>query len=206
MSGEYGRIVSDHLSTIPNGDIFLDIGANHGVFSLMVALQKPKSTVISFEPNPFIYRSFLHNITLNKLRNIVPFHGAVGPDDGLVCLAFDPLHSGKAHVSDDASADLRVPIFNPARMPVLSQIVEGKTVHVKIDVDVFEMNVLLALMKAPWFGNVKTLVLEIDEVNLNKFGHSVQNIYEALANFGYSHKFGEQKKHYDEIFYAGTSN
>ena len=53
------------------GDVFVDIGANVGLFSL-IASQKVGASgmVISFEPTPVTFERLQENINLNHLKNI----------------------------------------------------------------------------------------------------------------------------------------
>jgi FkbM family methyltransferase len=50
--------------------VFLDIGANIGVYSLLVAKLSPESQVHSFEPNPAALEILRSNIALNEVDNI----------------------------------------------------------------------------------------------------------------------------------------
>jgi FkbM family methyltransferase len=56
---------------------FIDIGANHGVASVVLAKQNPKSMVYAFEPDPKVYQYLLKNIELNGLTNLMAFNKAV---------------------------------------------------------------------------------------------------------------------------------
>ena len=54
-----------------NGDIFVDIGANIGLFSLIASqLVGEKGKVISFEPSPITFNRLQENINLNNFSNI----------------------------------------------------------------------------------------------------------------------------------------
>ena len=55
------------------GDVFYDIGANIGAYTLYAA--KARSVpVVAFEPNPFSYRVLVHNFHLNAITDrVLPF-------------------------------------------------------------------------------------------------------------------------------------
>lgn len=55
-----------------NGIIF-DVGANIGMFTLLVARQNPDCRVYSFEPNPDVYMRLTKNIEVNGLENVKPY-------------------------------------------------------------------------------------------------------------------------------------
>jgi len=60
------------------GDIFLDIGANIGYFSLLVANNIPTAKVISFEPVNDLFQKLRNNISINDFKNITAINAAVG--------------------------------------------------------------------------------------------------------------------------------
>ena len=56
---------------------FIDIGANAGIATIIMAKLNPKSKVYAFEPFQKTYRLLLKNISLNRLTNVVPSRLAV---------------------------------------------------------------------------------------------------------------------------------
>ncbi len=55
------------------GDVFLDIGANVGIYSLFAAKVQPKAQVLAFEPESQNYARLCLNIHRNGFENILPF-------------------------------------------------------------------------------------------------------------------------------------
>ncbi len=204
ISGEYGSIITDHFdSVLKRDDVMIDIGTNCGLFSIYAADRLPDGRVYSFEPNPHIYKYFLGNIGLNGKTNIVPFNCAVGPEDGLVQLSFDEHHSGKSAVqTGPAHAGVTVPLFNIAAWNFLADALKDRTIHIKIDVEGYENEILKVLSRAPWFRNISSLIVEIDERNLKSFNSSGSDIYSLMSASGFKAKLGhDTTRHYDEIFY-----
>lgn len=201
ISGEYGHFITDHLDrALKPSDVFLDIGTNCGLFSLYAAQKLTTGLVCSFEPNPNIYGYFLDNIRLNKIRNILPFHCAVGPEEKIIHLSFSETHSGKSAVSNMLS-DISVPQFDISRWEILNEASKGKDIHIKIDVEGFEQRILETLQKAVWNERVKSIIVEIDEENLQQFGSNAERIYAIMAAQGFSPTIGlKNGAHYDEIF------
>ncbi len=212
ISGEYGRIISNHVESLSPESIFIDIGANYGIFSFLAAKHLTKGRVISFEPNPYIYKYFLENLKLNRPHNVVSFHCAVGEKDGFLKLQFDEKHSGLSHVKTEVNnqenAELQhvnVPVFNINNWDFLTDEIQDRCINIKIDVEGYEYNIIKTLINAPWFTQVQSIVVEIDDVNLHSFGATAQNIYDDLGNIGFQATFGINKKaHYDEIFVKST--
>ena len=53
------------------GDVFFDVGANQGQFSLLAAQRVGKSGAVhSFEPNPAVRRLLIHSVNLNGFANV----------------------------------------------------------------------------------------------------------------------------------------
>ena len=50
------------------GDLFIDIGANIGLYSIYAAIKHSNSEVISFEPSTSNLRVLSRNISINKLE------------------------------------------------------------------------------------------------------------------------------------------
>jgi len=53
-----------------SSELFIDIGANVGFFSLIAAILKPQLAVIAFEPNPTMYGMLCENKRINGLANL----------------------------------------------------------------------------------------------------------------------------------------
>jgi FkbM family methyltransferase len=88
----------------PNS-VFLDIGANLGVFSLRLAPMMRSGTVHAFEPNPKIRQLLERSVHLNGISNLVTIHG-FGLSDQNKTLTFnvpDGHAGGGSVVSDTAT-------------------------------------------------------------------------------------------------------
>lgn len=70
-----GNFELDEISfvnnTLKDGDVFIDIGSNIGLFSLIASnLVGRNGKVISFEPSPKTFKRLEENIELNELQNV----------------------------------------------------------------------------------------------------------------------------------------
>lgn len=77
--GYYEKALGDLIKKILQpGDVFLDIGANIGYFSLLAANKEPTSKIISFEPVECLFQKLEKNISINNIGNITALHVAIG--------------------------------------------------------------------------------------------------------------------------------
>ena len=70
------------LSTLKPGDVFVDIGANHGYYTVMAAmLTGDAGTVFAFEPNPAVIAQLTEHLALNGLDGRVEISGCALSDE-----------------------------------------------------------------------------------------------------------------------------
>ncbi|HEY1459959.1 MAG TPA: FkbM family methyltransferase [Casimicrobiaceae bacterium] len=90
------------------GDTVLDVGANHGFYSLIAAPRiAPGGHIYAFEPSRSFYELIKASVSVNGLDQIVSVHNvALSSAEGDVTLAFDRSWSGGGHLEVNASAPL----------------------------------------------------------------------------------------------------
>jgi FkbM family methyltransferase len=161
--------------------LFVDVGANFGWYTCAVA-SIAGATVIGIEPDAENCAALLANIDRNGLRNVVVFHGAVGPQAALLAMARrSPGNSGTVAVASGTAPgsgsywtgstplqDLLNAIAQPAARPVL----------IKIDVEGFEPQVLAGLDFAGPF-RPRNILIEYD----GTLGAAAWGCYENFAAF-----------------------
>jgi len=80
-------------------DVFVDIGANFGLYTVLVGGNNPSVEIISFEPAPKTYMSLRENIRLNELdKRVQVWPVALSNVISSAEMKFDPLKSGGAHI------------------------------------------------------------------------------------------------------------
>ena len=82
--GAYEKQDYDELiRSMPAGGVFLDVGANIGIYTLAMARAAgPHGSVHSFEPNPASFARLGHHVLQNGLTNVCLNQVAVGPAEG----------------------------------------------------------------------------------------------------------------------------
>jgi FkbM family methyltransferase len=81
------------------GDVVLDLGANLGIISILLAKKFPFTKIYSFEASPINYQNFVKNIEDNNCDNITPFNLAVwSASDSTVEIPTSPTNSGGSSI------------------------------------------------------------------------------------------------------------
>jgi FkbM family methyltransferase len=75
------KIFEKNIS-FPDGSVIFDIGANEGLFSIMLGKLYPGAKVYSVEAVPRTYFQLLRNIGLNGVTNVRPINIGVGGQEG----------------------------------------------------------------------------------------------------------------------------
>lgn len=161
------------------GDIFFDIGANIGAYTLL-ASEREDAQVWAFEPHPDTFQLLAANVALNQRHNVRLFNLAVGNNDGTVYFS-DQSGSATNHIVDaQAQQGLTVP---SRRIDHLCARHGHCPQYVKLDVEGFEYDVLEG------FGSI---LLEIDLLMIEINGLSDQRsrgqaaIHQLLTSAGLS--------------------
>ena len=106
----------DFFSTFPTrlreNDVFVDVGANCGAYSLFAARNVgPNGRVIAIEPMPEMLKRLRYNIAVNGFRNIEVVPTAVGPEAGTATLFVDEARRGLSSMEKlEGTTPLQVPV------------------------------------------------------------------------------------------------
>ena len=201
--------LSDFLLKIKFPFVFLDIGANQGIFSLVAGNNFHCLKVLAFEPVPETYSLLEKNIRINKLENvIVPYEIAISNQCGLSSIRFRETHSGGAtidarkmfgkiaNIDTDSMQKIRdsmrkVRTIDHRKLEELMP--EKGSIIVKIDVEGHDDVVINELTKLREFYRIKAIFYEVDErwISPEKIRHSLE-----AKGFHEFTKFG-RGRHYD---------
>jgi FkbM family methyltransferase len=109
----YGHGLSDYLKGLTQPFVFLDIGANQGLYSL-IAGQNPHCTgAIALEPVPDTFERLSLNINANNLQGKVQaVQAALSSQAGTARIVFDAAHSGLASLRNDGADGLDITTIN----------------------------------------------------------------------------------------------
>lgn len=72
------NVLNNFKAQLHNSSVFIDVGANIGLYSLLAAqIIKKEKSIFAFEPAPLAYQKFLSNITLNNFNQITAVNSCV---------------------------------------------------------------------------------------------------------------------------------
>lgn len=164
--------------TLQPDDVFVDIGANVGMFSLWAAKYiEAKQHILALEPNPVAYERLSFNLSLNDQRGIVlPLNVGVADRDATFDLYIDPRNLG-------GSSILHPPTKFPAQKihcrPLLAILQEhgySKIDALKIDIEGAE-----ALALNPFFESAprslfpRLVIIETDDnIDFKGLGYTLK--------------------------------
>jgi FkbM family methyltransferase len=174
-------------------DVFLDVGANIGYYSLIGARLCRK--VIAVEATPSIFASLRDNIALNRAGNVAALNVAVAAEDGEVQLFRGPDFAvGQATLVEDRARLRGCAIVETIAGRRLQSIVEEPDLAhirlIKIDIEGAERPVLEQIMTlAPKLRHDVEIIVELDPLAFAAKGASVADLlqrFEALGFYAYA--------------------
>ncbi len=169
VNGSYGTYLWDHISQVSAPFVFLDIGANQGLYTLCAARNPMSARCHAFEPVAKTFALLRKNIEINDLQQKCSLHNvAVSDETGTAELSMSSAHSGGATIetsrTNARNFDLKIHIdtINHHRLDeIIGQ--DDLPIIVKIDVEGFEHTVLKELMASRHAGRIQEIFYEVDE-------------------------------------------
>lgn len=159
---------------IKQGDVFYDIGANVGAYSLLAYKQcKGEIIIHAFEPSFSTYNQLCRNILINHCQDKIFAHMiALSKESGISVFNYCSLEAGASLHALGANIDYKGDPFIPVySSKVLSFSIDDLIDkykfplpnHIKLDVDGTEMDILYGAWKTLEDKNVKSVIVELCE-------------------------------------------
>jgi FkbM family methyltransferase len=168
------------------GMTYFDVGANIGFYSIFAAKRVgPSGHVVAFEPQQDTFQRMLENISLNNLHNIQPYNIAIANKTGILSLhRLDD--SSKSFTSEsDATSDSSDTVESTTLDHLFHQNKIAKPDYVKIDVEGFELNVLLGMKEILQNSPPTIIQLELYEAFLMRNDASIGLVESLARQYGY---------------------
>lgn len=190
------NIFTQHLKP---GDVFYDIGANVGFFSIIAAkLVGDKGKVYAFEPGEGNANSIRHNARLNNFNHIEVIEKAVSHTSGEGQLLLAKYSGGHALATADAPPDLagEVTVDLVSIDDLIAQNKIAPPNFVKIDVEGAELDVLKGMTET-----IKTarpaIIYEVDDGDRTAYERKYQELADFFKSFDY--QVTQAENSYDTI-------
>jgi FkbM family methyltransferase len=183
------------LRALRPGDVFIDVGAHIGYFSMLAAkLVRPTGAVFSFEPEPDNFARLTRHARENDLPHVQAFNMPVAAQPGEIEFFVNADNDGGHALWDPG----RHPFNQRSRAEVTRkrlcaasldrfEVLQTRPARaIKIDTEGAEHQVLLGARR--WLEERRTLflVVEINTFGLDQMGSSQLALRGFAAKFGYS--------------------
>lgn len=170
------------------GDVFADVGANWGYFTLAASQWVgPSGRVLAFEPEPRLFELLTANVRMNRLDFVRPYRIAVAATYGtLPFTAFltDSDNWGQSRsVAPGAAADFEIDAV--ALDDVLDEAAVDRVQLTKIDVEGSEADVLIGMRRGLQTGRYRYLLVECHPDLLSQRGYDEAASLRPLTECGY---------------------
>ena len=191
------------------GMTVIDVGANHGMFSLEAAhLIGASGLIHAFEPTPSTRELLRNNLAANGISSVTVFPAALGEKPGTARLR---IHKEMSGLNTLAAMDVT---WNRQKL-VADQIIEVPVTtldghlqkeglqqidFLKIDVEGFELGVIRGACKLLGEKRIKLILIEIGDVTCATAGVEPMDLLNELESHGYQlHSINSEGKITDRI-------
>jgi len=190
------------LHYLKPGDIFFDVGANVGSYTLLASgVCRAKTKAI--EPVSATFDLLVKNIELNSLQNKTQLiNAAAGANEGT--LTFTTNEDVTNHVieaPEQSEAHARVPVVT-----IDSLIIDGEPNLIKIDVEGFETEVLNGMTKTLMAKTLRAIIIELNGSG-NRYGFDESQIHKLLVSKHFTpYHYDPFSRKLSELASYGTHN
>lgn len=183
LENHWDRLLTQTLNeSLKQGDVFIDVGANVGYFSLLAAKRVGETgRVLAIEPNPAVADQLRANVERSKLSNVIVEEVACSEFPDSMTL-YIPKSSVQASLSPSnggtESTEVRcVPLDQLHDLPKVS--------FIKIDVEGAEL-IALKGMRETLVKFRPTIVIELVPHHLENMRTSKEEVIKFLTDLNYS--------------------
>jgi FkbM family methyltransferase len=171
--------------------VFLDIGANVGIFSLAAAKTAPSAKIVAFEPTSETFDRLSRNIRLNDASNVEPLRFAVGKASGTAMLTLNA--SGKdglntlgrpSHPDSEPVGEEVVPVTTLDKF--LESFDEQRVDLVKVEAEGAELLIFQGARNLLQRPDAPLMLYEAYPSNTRGFGYHPVEICWYLEGLGFS--------------------
>lgn len=162
----------------------LDIGALHGIFSLVFTKQRPESLAIAVDASPIAFARCLYNIYNNSSDRIIPVECALSEQDAGVLnmhYAWEHAVASGTNIEDSKQEHLTVTTMTGDSLCRHHSFIPDV---IKIDVEGHEVKVLRGL-QATISQATPLIFLELHPERISQEGNSVEDVIKFFLDLKY---------------------
>ena len=189
------------LHFLRKDDLFVDIGANIGSYTVLAAAHVEAKT-ISIEPVPSTFGHLTANININDIqKRIDAYNIALGSSDGTVSFTKNQDTTNHVATTDDKETI-------EVRVSILDNVLAGKDAPVllKIDVEGFETEVLNGASETLNSIGLKAIIIELNGSG-KRYGYDESVIHHKLIDLGFApYQYAPLKRELIRVDTFGTHN
>lgn len=162
------------------GDLFVDVGANVGAFTVMAA-GVAAARVMAFEASPDTYEMLARNIRLNGFdEHVKAIHAAAGRNEGTA--KFSIGLGTENYVTNGTTTNRTITV----KMTTLDKELAGDPPDLlKIDVEGFETEVFAGAAKTLRDPNLKAIIVEHDNLGA-RYGFDEELLHREIRQCGFT--------------------
>jgi FkbM family methyltransferase len=172
--------------TLRADDIFLDIGANVGVYTVFAATRVPQGKIYAFEPHASNFAMLLETIQLNNIEDrVIPLSVPLNSSREWIDFSYHDLLEGSSgsQLTSSPTYEEGIKAVSEKKLAhtvddlIETGVIESPSV-IKIDVDGNELSILKGMTTLLAGDDVRSIQIEIDEI-------IEHGILEFMARLGY---------------------
>ena len=166
------------LHFLRKGDLFVDIGANVGSFTLLSSAEIG-ATTIAVEPVPATFQHLLQNLRINNIESLVSAHN-IGLGSKPDVLKFTQSLDTVNRVAREGDTDtMEVPV------DTLDNLLKNRQpILLKIDVEGYETEVVRGAGSTLQNPSLQAVIIELNGLGA-KYGFDEQRIHAQLIEYGF---------------------
>jgi FkbM family methyltransferase len=197
--------IHELIGGLRDGDVFLDVGANIGLFSVLASRRVgPGGAVVALEPSRREFQRLLKTLEWNNCGNVQPLQLAASHAADRLALSIASEHSGRNSICfrncgdgdafSQAAQAVRLDRLFDCLLP------DQQIALCKIDIEGGEVAALKGMAGLLSRKLVRHFCIEVDEALLANAGSSAGELYHFMDQHGYVPRFRADLPHYDEVF------
>lgn len=172
------------IAILREEDNCLDLGANHGSHSLILANICSKGKIFAFEPQSLVSQIFSLNVYLNQNANIVIFNLAVGARTGNI-VNIEQIKTNVRQLNSGWSRLKSSPSLHKAITVARDDLKLPKISFIKMDIQGSEFFALKG-MKRLLSNDRPYIFFEVEDVHLNFLGTTKGELFREITNNSYA--------------------